>query len=42
MFIGAKVGASMGHAALGFLVGTLVGGGVGLALASFAYSEPKP
>ncbi|MBT9583087.1 hypothetical protein IV102_07050 [bacterium] len=41
MFIGAKLGASWGNPALGFLVGTLVGGGVGLALANFAYSDPK-
>ena len=38
MFVGARWGASMGHPALGFAVGTLVGGAVGFGLASFAYS----
>lgn len=37
MFVGAKIGASLGNPAMGFLIGTLVGGGVGLALAQFAY-----
>jgi len=39
MFLGAKIGASLGNPAMGFLVGTLVGGGVGLALAQFAYPK---
>ena len=38
MFAGARWGASMGHPALGFAVGTLVGGAIGFGLASFAYS----
>jgi len=38
MFVGARWGASMGHPALGFAVGTLVGGAIGFGLASFAYS----
>ena len=38
MYLGARWGASMGHPALGFAVGTLVGGALGAGLASFAYS----
>ena len=38
MFLGARWGASMGHPALGFAVGTLVGGALGAGLAAFAYS----
>ena len=38
MFVGARWGNSLGHPALGFAIGTLVGGVVGLALSSFAYS----
>ncbi|MBS2040161.1 hypothetical protein JST97_34560 [bacterium] len=39
MFLGARWGASMGHPALGFAVGTLVGGALGAGLAAFAYSD---
>ncbi|MBX3166306.1 MAG: hypothetical protein KF760_02795 [Candidatus Eremiobacteraeota bacterium] len=38
MFVGTRWGASMGHPALGFALGTLVGGAIGAGLASFAYS----
>lgn len=39
MFVGARWGTSLGHPALGFLIGTLAGGAVGAGLAAFAYSD---